>query len=344
MERSFEDKPDVLVCQGTSTDMGPYYLGSGKPFVAGTVLKRDLETLLVTASKNDVTLIGSLIGPGSNLDLERGLRVVDTVARENNLKFKAAVISGEVDKEWVKEKLRAGAKTRRLAPHPKLSEKLTEDDVNRAVRIVSQMGPEPVVKALDMGVKYVFTGRSLDVGLLAAEPLRRGFDPGLVYHMAKILECGAQSAYPADGTEPMFGILKTDHFLVRPPNPLYRSTPMSTAAHAFYERPDPFKEENPGGCLDLSTAKYEQYDQRTVKISGSKWIPTPYTLKLEGVSLVGYRTISVSGIRCPVTISKVDSIIREVRDFVIAHLSGAGLRKEDYRLLFRVYGKCGVMG
>ena len=81
MERSFEDKPDVLVCQGTSTDMGPYYLGSGKPFVAGTVLKRDLETLLVTASKNDVTLIGSLIGPGSNLDLERGLRVVDTVAR-----------------------------------------------------------------------------------------------------------------------------------------------------------------------------------------------------------------------------------------------------------------------
>ena len=56
-------------------------------------------------------------------------------------------------------------------------------------------------------------------------------------------------------------------------------------------------EENPGGILDISSANYEQNDEQTVKVSGSRWIPAPYTLKVEGASQVGYRTICICGIR-----------------------------------------------
>ena len=92
-------------------------------------------------------------------------------------------------------------------------------------------------------------------------------------------------------------MLRRNHLLVLPTNPDSRCTTISVAAHAFYERPDPALELNPGGALDLSGAKCEQYDDRTVKVSGSRWIPMPYTVKVEGAKKVGFRTICVLGIR-----------------------------------------------
>lgn len=344
IERGFEENPHVLVSQGTSTDPGPYYLGSGKPFVGYNPLKRDLEILITRALEHDAIFICSLIGSGSNIDLERGLKIVDEISEENKLRFEAAVISGEINKDWLKRKLKEGAETRRLVPHPKLPERLTEDDVDRSIRVVAQMGPEPIMKALDANVKFVFTGRALDTGLIVAVPLREGFSPALAYHMAKMIECGALCATPGTTSDPALGILRRDHFLVRCPNPLRKCTPTSCASHSFYERADPFREENPGGYLDITTARYEQYDERTVKVWGSRWVPTPYTIKLEGAAVSGYRTITIAGVRCPVIISKIDEIMPQVASFVKSQLLERGVKESDYRLMFRVYGKNGVMG
>ena len=42
-------KPDLIACDGGSTDPGPYYLGSGKSFTDRGAVKRDLSLALPKA-------------------------------------------------------------------------------------------------------------------------------------------------------------------------------------------------------------------------------------------------------------------------------------------------------
>ena len=48
---------DMIGCDGGSTDPGPYYLGSGKPFVSLRAMKRDLRHMLVAAIRYKVPYI-----------------------------------------------------------------------------------------------------------------------------------------------------------------------------------------------------------------------------------------------------------------------------------------------
>lgn len=335
-------EPDVIVGQGTSTDPGPGYLGSSDiyPYTERFNQKKDAE-IIALARENNIPFIVSAGTPsGSNLHLEGFLRIVDEICKGSGIKFRAAVISGEVDKEYIKTKLAKGEKMRRLVDTPRVSEFLTLDEVDRSVKIVSQMGPEPIMKALGMDVDGVITGRALDVGLHMAMPLKRGFDKGLAAHMAKVIECGALAAVP-EVIDIMFGILREDHFLVKAPNPSLRCTVRSVAGHSFYERPDPSKELNPGGYLDISEAKYEQVDERTVKVWGSKWVPSDkYFVKIEGIKPIGYRTINVAGIRDPRMIKHIDPFLESVSEEVRKRFAEV---EEDYTLMFRVYGKNGVL-
>ncbi len=56
---------------------------------------------------------------------------------------------------------------------------------------------------------------------------------------------------------------------------------------------------------------------------------------------MGYRTISIAGTRDPVFIKQVDDIIGGVRERVADNFRSLAGR---YRLLFRLYGRDGVMG
>jgi hypothetical protein len=342
-ERALEWDPDVIVAQGTSSDGGPTYLGSDAPLTGFGDIKADLKKIIVSAKKKAIPFILSAGGPGGgNNELERSLGFVNEISREAGIKLRVAVIPGEIDKEYLKQKIRAGVRIRRLVDTDSLSEYLTEEDVDGSERIAAQMGPEPVMKALDLDVDGVITGRSLDVGLYMALPLKRGFDKALAAHLAKSIECSGVVTVP-QSFEAVFGVLRKDHFLVMPTNPSARCTVVSIAAHAFYERPDPNCEENPGGVLDISRATYEQLDDRTVKVSGSRWSPAPYTLKIEGARHVGYRTISICGIRDERLISCIDMFLEQARAHTEKRLRL--LRPEqEYNLLFRVYGKDGVLG
>ena len=342
-ERGLSWQPDVIVAQGTTSDGGPTYLGSDAPYAALMAVKEDLRTIIVSAKKRGIPFILSSGSPsGSDNELERALKAVDEIAREENIKLRIAVIPGELDKEYLKQKIRAGAKMRRLVDTDSLPECLTEEDIDKSKRIVAQMGPEPIMRALDLDVDGIITGRALDVGLYMALPLKRGFDKALAAHMAKTIECSGLVTEP-QSFEPVFAILRDDHFLVRPTNASARCTVVSVASHAFYERPDPNREENPGGILDISSAKYEQYDEQTVKVSGSRWIPTPYTLKVEGAGQVGYRTICICGIRDERMIKAIDPFLEQARKHTETRLHPLKL-DQDYALIFRVYGKDGVLG
>ena len=141
----------------------------------------------------------------------------------------------------------------------------------------------------------------------------------------------------------VLGILRKDSFTVLPTNPDSICTPVSVVAHAFYERASPYCEENPGGALDITDATYVQSDERTTKVTGSRWIPAPYTVKLEGAKKVGYRAISIMGIRDERMIGQLDSCIDEAKKHAEAHLQPLKSGR-DYELIFRAYGKNAVLG
>lgn len=342
IRRGLELHPHVIVGQGTSSDPGPAYLGSQMlhPYVGRLNRKRDLGLILRAAVEARIPFIFSGGSPsGSDLHLAGVLEVVNELAEEQGWRLRIAVISGQLDKDWLKSKLRAGANTARLATYPSLSPQLTEDDVDRCEVIVAQMGPEPIVEALKTGVDGVITGRAVDVALYMAYPLYRGFDRSVAAHMAKTIECGALCAEPPIADN-MFAILRRDHFVVFPLTPGRRCTVTSVASHAFYERPDISREMNPGGYLDVSTAVYEQLDDRAVKVWGAKWVDQPYSVKVEGVEALGYRTITLAGVRDPMLLRHVDDLLQVVRE----RAEEKWKEESGIRIDFMVFGKDAVLG
>jgi hypothetical protein len=340
-EQELKVEPDAIVAQGTSSDPGPGYMTNMWQLHSPTGTKDVLSFLLASAKKKGLPLIASMGAPsGTDYRLERTLGMISEGLKEKRVKFNAAVISGEIDKEYLKSKLREGEKVKRLIDHPSLPEYLSIEDVENSTSIVSQMGPEPIMEALDLDVDGVITGRALDTGLYMAMPLKKGFDKGLAAHMAKTIECSGLCT--VFGTGSVIGTMRKDHFLVEPVDPKNRCTVTSVAAHSFYERRDITMEPNPGGILDISEAKFEQYDERTVKVWGAKWIPQKYAVKIEGAARVGYRTIAIAGVRDPILISLIDEFLESVRDDVRAILTP--VQETNYKLLFHVYGRNGVMG
>jgi hypothetical protein len=55
--------------------------------------------------------------------------------------------------------------------------------------------------------------------------------------------------------------------------PAQRCTVASVAGHAMYERANPFTEYVLGGRLDMSQCVYEQFDERTSRITGPRFVP-----------------------------------------------------------------------
>jgi hypothetical protein len=343
LEEGMRRKPHVIAVDGGSTDGGPYYLGiesTGGGGASGFIemLSHDIGPLLEAATSAKIPLIiGSAGFAGAELHLQATLMVIRNTAEQMGLHFRMAVIHAEIEKEYVRAKLNDG-KVSPLGPVPEL----TEQEIDASVRIVGQMGVEPFIKALEVDAQVIVAGRANDPSMFAALPFRENYDKGLSLHMAKILECAAIAAEPGSGSDAMIGTLRGDHFLVEPLNPDRTCTTTSVAAHSLYEKSDPLRLYGPGGSVDLTDVRFEQYDRRTVKVSGSRYVPDPaYKIKLEGSKRTGYRTICVAGVRDPGTIEHIDELIgeakREVAEKYKEHV-------DSYALIFHVYGRDGVMG
>jgi len=337
-ERSFargiEHRPDLIAVDAGSTDPGPYYLGAGKSFTSRSAVKRDLELILGAALELSIPcIIGTAGGCGAREHIGWTESIIREIARERGYRFMMAIIYADVAKTEVLHAMKRG----RVSPlHP--APEITAEDVERSVRIVAQMGAEPVFKALATGPQVVLCGRCYDPVPFAAPAIMNGFDPGLAYHMGKILECAAIAATPGSGRDCVMGTLYADYFELESLNEERRFTPTSTAAHTLYEKSDPYYLPGPGGTLDLTATRFEALDEERTRVSGTRFIPAdPYTVKLEGVRNEGFRTISIGGIRDPILIGQIDSVLEQVKDQVKEALAFTG------GILFHVYGKDGVM-
>ena len=346
---AFKMGVDAIVGQGNGTDWGPYWLGDPDCETDNRdQCKTNLRYFIKQALDHKVPFAFSCGTPsGKNKHLEQALSDLDEACVEDGLDFDAIVVKGEISKDFVINKIRNGEKMRRVIDSPKLSEYLTEEDVEEATCIVAQMGPEPIQKALKMGADGVLLGRALDVGLHMAPLLNAGFDRGHAAHMAKTIECAGICLEGRSTFNATYATMMEDGFTVTSPDPEGKGgTIKSVSGHALYERRNPFKEENPGFYLDLSNVHHEQIDPRTVKVTGGKAVPvSPYTIKIEGAKRVGYRSASLFGIREPRMLAQLDWILDDVRKKAYKYPTAAGMRPEvDYTLRFRVYGRDAALG
>jgi hypothetical protein len=335
------ERADLVGGDCGSTDAGPYYLGAGESLVRREQVRRDLRPALVQSRAARVPLVlGSAGFGGGRRNFDWMLELVLELAREEGLHFRLATVRADVPKRVVVEALRAG----RIRPMPG-APPLTEDAVNQSAQLVGQMGTEPLAEALATGADVVLAGRSCDTAIYAALPISRGYDPALALHMAKIMECGAQCALPLAPNDSLLGVIREDHFLIRPLAPHRVVTPESVAAHTMYEQGNPFLLYEPEGVVDLREAQFEQLDRRTVRVAGARMAPRngATTIKLEGARRRGARAFTIAGIRDADIIANLDVIEREVRAAVRRNLDAA-VPDAAYTLEFRYYGRDAVLG
>jgi hypothetical protein len=219
---------------------------------------------------------------------------------------------------------------------------LDADRIRRAKRIVAMMGPEPFAKALDAGAEVILAGRSSDPAQWAAAAIRAGMDPAPSWYAGKMLECGAEPTTPKE-PDCLLVTIKDDYLICEPPNPIRRCTPLSVANFALHENSSPIHHVEPGGLLDTSNVRFDIETERAVRVSGMSWTPRPYTVKLEGVELAGYRAITICGTRDPVLISQIDEYLDTHRAKVLAKAAAFGVSPDSYTMVVRTYGKDGVM-
>jgi hypothetical protein len=333
---------DFIGCDAGSTDSGPYYLGSGSARGAREVTKHNTGLILREALKAGVpAIIGTAGYAGGRPHLEWMLDIVHELAREGQWHFKLAAIDSELDKEDLVKAFHAGEVTP-LDPAPQLNEEV----IRGAERFVGMMGVEPFQRALGAGAQVVIGGRASDVAIYAALPLLRGIPKNVAYHAGKILECGAASVAQRIYPDCLVVEMDNDGFTAEPPNPEMRCTAQSVAAHTLYENGDPYLLVESSGTLDTSGAEYHPVNDRAVRVTGSRWVPSDmYTVRIEGAVLVGYRSVAFAGIRDPLVLRQLDNYLEKLRRVIEKKVSDSlGLKQEQYVLSWRVYGRNGTLG
>lgn len=340
LETALSWKPDFIACDGGSTDGGPSYLATGRSMFGAESTKRDLKALLAASRQAKIPLVIGSAGTGGgdrNLAWLRDLLL--QAARELGVSFRLACISSQQTPDAVVAAWQAGRVTP-LQPAPNIDEAA----IRECDAIVGMMGTEPITAALEQGADVVLCGRASDAALFAAIPLLRGVSPGIAWHAAKVLECGAAAVTHRTTPDGMFATLERDAFTIAPPNPSYRCTPLSVAAHSLYENADPFKLREPPGVVDLTTSSYEAVDERTVRVTGTNFEPASRsTIKLEGAALTGYRSMVLGGIRDPFILRQLDDWLARVREAAATRIA-ASFPGMPYELVIRTYGRDGVMG
>lgn len=332
--------PHFIGCDAGTTDAGPYFLGSGRTSFGHSAIKRDLQRMIVGARTLGIPLIiGSCGGGGANPHVDAVVKMVTEVLAAEKLSARVAVLKTEPDRELIIRRMR---QRRVHALHPEIP--LSEADIREATSVVGMIGAEPFIHALEDGADIIIAGRASDTAIFAAYPLWKGFDPGLAWHLGKILECGAACVVQRGDSDCMMARLRRDHFELIPPNPEMRCSTQSVAAHALYESADPFNLVEATGVVDLTTTRYEAVDDRVVRVSGTGFRKSDAcTVKLEGARFAGYQSVVIAGVRDPY-------VIEALSEWEIILAEKVAERMADiepdckYRLKLRIYGRDGVMG
>lgn len=299
--------PHAIALDAGSTDSGPAYLATGRSKNTRESVKRDLELLMAARHKAGIPLlVGSCGTSGGDAGVDWTLDIVLEVARAQNATPKIALLYAEQDNAILKAKAAIGA----ISP---LSPASGIDDarIDACTHVVALLGPEPYIAALDAGADIVLGGRTTDTAVLAAVPLRRKAPAGAAWHAAKITECGGLCTVNPMTPGVMMSV-DQDGFDVAPLSSANRCTPETVSAHMLYENSDPFRLVEPGGTLDVTDAEYRALDERTVRVTGSRFAPAAYTMKLEGAGGGSFQTVMLVGIQDPVVLEDVEGFLKRM--------------------------------
>jgi hypothetical protein len=327
---------DVVAVDGGSMDPGPNYLGRGDSFADDGMVERDLRLLVDAAREDDIPLLISTAGgSGSAVHVDSVVTILDRVLTELDHEARVAIIYTDVDPDFVESKATRGEiQDLGLVTTP------SNEEIDATERIVAQVGATPFVDALEQGADIVIGGRASDLSPFAALPLIEDFDPGPVYHLGKILECGARATTASSGNDCLVGVIEDSGFEVVPPNPDRRCTVESVAAHTLYEKSDPTTIHLPEGTVDVGAAEFEAVSDRRVRVTGSTFRDrSAHNVLIEGVALAGHRSITPAGIRDPQIIEQLEDLVERTHERV---RTMADVPTEAYTLTVRTYGTDGA--
>lgn len=330
--------PDYIAADSGSDDVGPVPLGSDTSTSPEAWQRHDLERMLLASRRLGVPMvIGSAGDTGSNSRVDLYVSIIQDLARQHGLKkFKIGYFYSEVDKAWLRERMRQGHAVQGLDGFADLS----DSELEATDRIVAMAGVHPYLELLRQGADVIIGGRSSDAAVFAAPALHHGFPADRAYYLGKVLECASFCAEPYGGKETVMGEISHEDVRVTAMHPQQRCTIASVSGHAMYERSNPYDEFFAGGRLDMRHCHYEQLNERTTRITGSRFVPdAKVRVKLEGAGKVGERYVGLCGIRDPYTVANVDRVIAWAREQVRARFGDQG-----YELHYNVYGRDGVMG
>jgi len=330
----------AIACDAGSTDSGPAYLAQARCKYSRAAIKADLSILMRAQARSKLPLlIGSCGTSGCDEALEWTRDIALEIAAEHGLAPRIAVLYSEQPPTQMQRAAQQGT----IHPLPPLT---TVDPLAFAQcdHIVALMGPEPYVAALEAGADIVLGGRTTDTAVLAAVPLMRGMGEGAAWHAGKIAECGGLCATsPREG-----GVMvrvASDFFDVVPLRPTNRCTPYTVSAHMLYENSDPFLLTEPGGVLDVSQARYEALDERTVRVTGSRFIRKTYTMKLEGAAASAFQTLMLVGIQDPKPLADLPRFLSRMHQALTARVDETlGAAAGSYDISLRPYGWNAVSG
>jgi len=282
-------------------------------------------------------LIGSAGDTGANSRVDMYLEMIREIAARRGLPgFRLGYFYSEVSKDLLRGKMAAGEVINGLDGRPDLS----REDLEATDRIVAMAGVHPYNKLLDLGADVIIGGRSSDCVIFAGPAIRAAFPAALSYYLGKVLECASFNAEPYGAKETVIGEISMEDVKMTAMHPDQRCTIASVAGHAMYERSNPFFEYVLGGMLDMTRCRYEQYDERTTRVTGPVFIPaSELRVKLEGAGKVGERYVGIAGIRDPYTVANIDRVIAWARQQVEERFGRTG-----YELHYQVFGRDGVMG
>lgn len=331
-DRGLSLKPDAIAVDGGSTDSGPYYLGAAVSKMTRKATKRDLRQAMIGRAKLGIPLlIGSCGTSGTDAGVDWMADICAEIAGEEGQFVKVALIYSEQQVD------RLVGRIEDISPLPPTSEISTEL-LEGCGHIVALLGYEPFAAAIAEGADIVLAGRATDTAVLAAVPLMRGFPAASCWHSAKIAECGGLcTTHSRQG-----GVLLTIHeegFDVEPLHAENACTPYSVSAHMLYENADPYALKEPGIVLDARDARYEALDARTVRVTGSRSEPMPYTMKLEGSGSIGFRTMIFSGIAEPKIMAELHGFLDRLKLHLVNGIKDTlGVGSGEYDLEMRAYG------
>jgi RNase P/RNase MRP subunit POP5 len=341
LARGIAAKPDIIAIDGGSTDSGPSYLGRGVSKYARSSTKLEWAGLMAARAEAGVPLVIGTAGTcGTDSTVDWMLDITREIAAEQGTPIRIAVLRSQQDGDAMAKAF----EDQRIFPLPAAPE-ADAQTFRDCANIVALAGAEQIAAALETGADIIIAGRTTDTAIIAALPLMRGCHVGGAWHGAKIGECGALCA-----TNPQVGVILVDFdddgFTVTPMAEDSQASPHTVYAHMLYENSDPFILYEPGGHLDVTDATYTALDDTSVRVTGSRWVPSDrYTVRLEGARAAGFQTVLMVVLRDAHYVANAqkwaDDITAKCTTKVIDRM---GLAPDDFSIELRLGGQSASFG